>query len=82
MQPYLPVLMAKILLKQDLSSSGQRMSPFSVPTLAHLLTPCSVTEAFRYDNNTNTSQAKYPIRVNGGNKEKTQNVALRIFQHV
>lgn len=53
------------------------MSPFSVPTLAHQLTPCSVTEAFRYhDNhtnnntNTNSSQAKQPITVNGRKKEK------------
>lgn len=65
------------------------MSPFSVPTLAHLLTPCSMTEAFRYhdnntNNNTNTNtnnnQPKYPIRGNSGNKEKSHNVTLRIFQ--
>lgn len=59
------------------------MSPFSVPTLAHLLTPCSMTEAFRHhDNNSNNNnsseQAKYPIRGNGGNKEKKWNVTLRI----
>lgn len=68
--------MAKIPLKQDLSCSGQKLSSFSVPTLAHWLTPCSVTEAFRYhDNNTttinnNNSRAKCPIRVNGEDVEK------------